>query len=203
MAIKKKEELSKPQIPAKLQALVTKAFGEQFLKTKFEDKFKETKGEIEGYLSSNSDGFDIEAGKSVKCDEGSFYYTETNRVSIDKDKLIDMVTAGEINIAQVLACVSTFKNEELEKAISSAKFKEIAKTTTSNSLTMKANAEFKAQMEADFEGEGSFKTPAPVVEVKKEEPKLLDTSKLKKKKPVAKKVESEDVDDDLDSILRG
>jgi hypothetical protein len=201
MAIKKKEERSQFNLPAKLQNLVTKAFGEQFLKDKFEKKFKDTKADMEAYLSSNEDGFDIEAGKSVKCEEGSFYYTERNTISVDKDALIDLVESGKISLAQVLACVSTFKNEELEKAISTSKFKEISSVKTSASLTLKANAEYKAKMEADFEG--GFSTPIEEEKKEEKEESLLDTSKLKSKKKAIKKVEVEDVDDDLDSILRG
>lgn len=199
MAIKKKDEVSAPQLPAKLSGLLTKAFGEQFLSDKFEKNFKATKVEIEDYLKTGD--FDIETGKAVKCEEGSFYYTERNTVTVDKDALIDLVESGKISLAQVLACVSTFKNEELEKAISTSKFKEISTVKTSASLTLKGNAEYKAKMEADFEG--GFSAPIEVKEDKKEEPALLDTSKLKKAK-AKKKVEiTEDVDDDLDSILKG
>lgn len=200
MAIKKKDEV-KQSLPSQLQGLLTKAFGEQFLKTKFEDMFKATKSEMEKYLNDNDDGFDIEAGKAVKSAEGSFYYTETERCSIDKDALIAMVEAKEITLAQVLMCVSTFKNEELEKAISTKKFEEIAKKSITKSLTLKANAEYKAKLEEDFNDGDSF--GKAMKEIEKEEPKLLDTSKLKKKKAekkVSKKVES--VDDDLDSILK-
>ena len=199
MAIKKKDEI-RQSLPSQLQGFLTKAFGEQFLKTKFEDMFKATKSDIESYLKDNDDGFDIEAGKSVKSEEGMFYYTESDRYAIDKDALIEMIEAGEVTLAQVLTCVSTFKNDELEKAISSKNFAIISKKSVTKSLTLKANAEYKAKLEEDF-NDDSFGAAMKEIE---EEPKLLDTSKLKKKK-VEKKVSKkkvESVDDDLDSILK-
>jgi hypothetical protein len=198
MAIKSKEEKSVPQIPSKLQGLLTKAFGEQFLSDKFDKKFKETKVEIEDFLKAGE--FDITKGTATPCAEGTFNYVERNTVTVDKDALIEMVESGAVSLAQVLACVSTFKNEELEKAISTSKFKEISSVKTTASLTLKGSAEYKAKMEADFEG--GFSLPEEKTEVK-EEPKLLDTSKLKAKKKAVKKVEAENVDDDLDSILKG
>ena len=199
MAIRKKDEVkATAQLPAKLQSLATKAFGEQFLQKKFEDHFKATKSEIEEYLETNSDGFSIDTGKATACEEGTFNYIERTTITVDKDKLIEMVANKEISLAQILACVSTFKNEDLEKAITTSRFKEITTSKTSASLTLKANREYKAKMEAEF-NEGGFKeekVESKVLEIDDEE--VIDVKKLKKKP--AKKV-SASVDDDLESIL--
>lgn len=195
MAIKKKGEVAAPQLPAKLGSLLTKAFGEQFLQKKFDDNFKETKGEIEAFLVAED--FDITIGKSTTCPEGAFNYIERKTIAVDKDKLIDLITSKKVTLAQVLACVSTFKNEDLEKAISTPEFAKITSESTSKSLQLRANAAYKSKMEDEFAG--GFKDVAveeiELLEV--EETEVLDVKKITKKK--SKKVV--DVDDELDSIL--
>jgi len=193
MAIKKKDEVVAPQLPAKLGSLLTKAFGEQFLAKKFEDNFKETKGDIEEFLLKED--FDITVGKSTTCPEGAFNYIERRTLAVDKDKLIGLIESKKVTLAQVLACVSTFKNEDLEKAISTVEFAKLATESTSKSLQLRANAAYKSKMEDDFAGGFKEEKIEEIEEI--EEIEVLDVKKISKKK--SKKVV--DVDDELDSIL--
>lgn len=196
MAIKKKGEVAAPQLPAKLGSLLTKAFGEQFLAKKFEDNFKETKSDIEGFLVTED--FDITVGKSTICPEGAFNYVERKTLVVDKDKLIELIESKKVTLAQVLACVSTFKNEDLEKAISTVEFAKIATESTSKSLQLRANAAYKSKMEEDFAGGFKEEKIEEIELLEVEEIEVLDVKKISKKK--SKKVVAS-VDDELDSIL--
>lgn len=147
MAIRRTKEKESTNLPDRLAKLLEKGFTEQFMSSKFEELFKETKKDVVGYLESNEDGFDADLGKGFKCEQGTVIYTSRTNVSVDKDKLVQLVEEGKLSVGQLIACISTFKNEDLEKSLSTPVFNEVAKKSSSESLTFRGSAEFKAEME--------------------------------------------------------
>lgn len=204
MAIKKKKDAtSYTELPANIDTLALKAFTEQFLAKRYDDEFKTTKEEMFKQLDESS--LEITVGEGLKTKYGSITIMDTNRKKVDNDKIIELVKAGKLTIEQVLACVSTYNNEELEKSISTKVFEKVATVTTTRSTTMKANAEFKAKCESQFSSKAEpldIHEELEIVErkakkeVKKEEIKLSSRDKLK-----AAMKEEKSVDDELDDIL--
>lgn len=205
MAIKKKAvAASAVELPRNIDQLSLKAFTEQFLTKKYEDTFKETKGELLAAIEVSD--LELTMGESFKTKYGTILINETTRKKVDNDKLIDLVMSKKISIEQVLACVSTFNNEELEKTLSTPVFNKIVTPSTTQSTTLKANAEFKKKCEEEFELGGIVPVDVPrelskmkdeIKEVKKEVKEKL-SSRDKLKKAISK---VKDVEDDLDSIL--
>ncbi len=208
MAIKKKKESgSYTELPANIDALALKAFSEQFLKTRYEDEFKATKEDL--FKAIETSDMEITVGEGLKCKYGSIIISDTTRKKVDNDKLIELIHAGKVTLEQVLACVSTYNNEELEKSISSKVFEKISTSNVTRSTTLKANAEFKAKCDAQF----TSKVTAPIdvheelerTEIKVKEEKVKLSSREKLKQAMAKKDEPmdfESVDDELDAILK-
>lgn len=202
MAIKREKKAESNSLPEKLSKLLEKGFTEQFMSARFEELFKETKTEVVEYLENNEDGFDADLGKGFKCDQGTVIYTSRSTISVDKDKLIELVKSGRVSLEQVLATVSTFKNEDLEKTLSTPVFKEISTSKSSESLTFRGSAEFKAKLDEEF---GSKPAPAPLV-TKAAVSKEDAAAKAKAAEAVAKlakKKASVSADADLDAILGG
>lgn len=200
MAIKKKTVSTANELPENIDQLSLKAFTEQYLKTRYEECFKETKVEL--FAAIESSDLELTIGESFKTKYGTILISETKRKKVDNDKLIDLINKGKISIEQVLACVSTFKNEELEKTLSTPIFEKVSTFEITQSTVMKSNAEFKAQCETQFnaiEIDAKPKSPPPPHPMAPVE-KVSSKDKLKKAMAKTKKVEV-DADDELDSIL--
>lgn len=223
MAIKKKE--SKPStnvLPGDLDTLVHRAFTEQFMSSKYDDLFKGSKAEVLQYIEK-SDDIEITQGEGFKTEYGSIILSERKNISIDKDKLAELVSDGTISVEQLLACVSTFKNEDLEKTLSTGTFNDIATKSASQTFTFKATGDFKAQCELEFDGGPvvpagetakvreaakqelksipSKPSPSRVKEIVKEAAQTLSASE-KAKAAVAKAKSKGSATDDLDAILK-
>lgn len=199
MAIKAKGTVAEIQLPEELNELLKKGFTEQQLKSHYEDMFKETK-EIALKLVEASSEVTLEVGTALKSKFGSINIVETNRPSIDKDKLIELVESGKVSIVDVLQCVSTFKNDDLEKAISTKLFSEIATDNVGKSFTWKISPEFKRECE-EIMGEG------PLVIVEKAKPivaKAVVKPVVEKPKTAKEKVQAASAKlKSLDDILKG
>lgn len=205
MAIKLKKQDDKTRLPVKLDKLLLQGFSFQAIAAKYEDAFKSTKGEIEDYLESNDDGFDL-VEKTFKCDQGSVTYVERTSYDYNKDAIIELVNSGKVTL-ETLIGLATFPAEKLKVALGETNFKSVSTEKTSTYLTLKANADFKEECDR------KFADILPKEEVKEEpkveaapEPKAKakpDLSEAKKKALEAKKLASKasSVDDDLASIL--
>jgi hypothetical protein len=208
MAIKKKTDEKPDQLPPELERLLKRGFTEQFLRDKYDAIFKETKAETLGYIEG-SEEVEITIGKSLKSPFGSIILSEPVRCSIDKDKVIEMIEAGIVSVAQVLSCVSTWKNDELEKTLSSSVFNEVATKTTSQTFTFKATPEFKEKCESEFSKKEvapvAVSKPAPKPAVEKPVSKPSDGARAAaqraKAKLAASKKSTASAEDDLDAIL--
>lgn len=213
MAIKKKTDKKESNVlPGELDNMVHKAFTQQFLSSKYETLFKDSKAEVLAYIEK-SDDIEITQGEGFKTEYGSIILSSRTTVKIDKDKLAELVADGTISVEQLLGCVSTFKNEDLEKTLSSSVFDSLAEKTSSDTFTWKATGDFKSDCDAQFDKTGpdamaELKTvvaPAPKAKAKVEPTpevkKLSAADKAKAAKArMSKKVNA---DDDLDSILKG
>jgi hypothetical protein len=214
MAIKLKKQDDKTRLPAKLDKLLLQGFSFQAIAAKYEDAFKSTKGEIEDYLESNDDGFDL-TEKTFKCDQGSVTYVERTSYDYDRDAIIEMVNSGKVTL-ETLIGLASFPAEKLKVALGETNFKAVSTEKTSTYLTLKANADFKEECDRKFADILPKEEAKEVkeVEVKKEaapEPKpkakpkakTEDLSEAKKKALEARKLASKtsSVDDDLASIL--
>ncbi len=211
MAIKLKKQDDKTRLPAKLDKLLLQGFSFQAIASKYEEAFKSTKGEIEDYLDSNDDGFDL-TEKTFKCDQGSVTYVERTSYDWDKDAIIEMVNSGKVTL-ETLIGLASFPAEKLKVALGETNFKAVSTEKTSTYLTLKANADFKEECDRKFsdilpkEVEAVKEVevapePKPTKAKSKAEPKA-DLSEAKKKALEARKLASKtsSVDDDLASIL--
>ena len=144
------EDKKTAEVTPQLSEILAKAFSAQFIQKKFEEKFKEAKTEIDDYVKNNTDGFFVTPGEATVCADGKFTFSERATIKVDTSALLKMINRKEITIAQVLECVSTFKNDELEKSISTKNFDKVHSKSVTSVMTMTANAEFKARMSADF-----------------------------------------------------
>ena len=222
MAIKLKKEQEKNSLPAKLSSLLLQGFSFQQISAKYEEAFKSTKEEIEGYLESNDDGFDL-TEKTFKCDQGSVTYVERTSYDYDKDAIIEMVNSGKVTL-ETLIGLASFPAEKLKVALGETNFKAVATEKSSTYLTLKASAEFKEECDRKFadilpkkesepsEPEVEVKKKAPTKEVKsptkevkaKEEKVDLAIKKAKEARELAKsKTKASSVEDDLNAILEG
>jgi hypothetical protein len=217
MAIKRKEDKPASNVlPGELDNMVHKAFTEQFLSSKYDDLFKDSKAEVLAYIEG-SDDIEITQGEGFKTEYGSIILSERKNIAIDKSKLAGMIEAGELTVDQLLACVSTFKNEDLEKTLSSSKFAEISTKTATQTFTFKSTGDFKAQCETEFQPAPTSKETkvAPTPKAPAPKPELPPKAKAvvkaaadslsaaeKAKAAVAKAKTKSSPTDDLDAILK-
>lgn len=160
MAIKAKSAKSDvTQLPAEIEDLVKKGFTEQQMSSYYEDQFKATKTEALDLIKKSED-ITIEVGTALKTDYGSINLVERETKVIDKDKLIALVDAGKISIVEVLSCVSTFKNEDLEKALGTSTFKTLATVNVGQSFTWKISPDYKSECESVISGAAPTPKPA-------------------------------------------
>jgi len=216
MAIKKKEDKASTRVlPGDFDELLFKAFTEQFLSSKYDDLFKDTKADVLKYIEK-TDEFEINEGEGFKTEYGSIILSSRRNISVDKSKLAKMVEDGALTVDQLLACVSTFKNEDLEKTVSTTKFQEISTVNTSQTFTFKGTTDFKASCDAQFSSAAPFvsvKAPSPKVSappapakakaIVKEAAASLERMSVadKAKASVSKKNQKASPDSDLDAIL--
>lgn len=206
MAIRRSKEKETINLPAKLESMLEKGFTEQFMASKFEELFKATKSDVKAYLEKNEDGFEVDLGKGFKCEQGTVIVTSRGNVQIDRDKLVELVESGKLSVGQLVACISTFKNEDLEKSLSTSVFDSIATRSNTESLTFRASAEYKAQMEEKM----GLPTSTPIKleedlkpEAKPEAAKPAPKAALAAAKAAAAKAKAKTktAESDLDDIL--
>lgn len=212
MAIKRKDDQKKTQeLPEKFSALCLKSFSLQAIAKRYEDQFKESKGELVEYLETNEDGMDVDLGKGIKCDQGMIIYTTRNNYKINTDLIIEMIKDGAVSLETILG-LATLNAEKLKVAIGETAFNVVATNAPTESLTLRASAEFKALCEDKFiqeskpapkaiPAEPAKQEPAPKAK-KKSEPKAVDDSKAKALAAAAKlKSKSKTPEQDLNDIL--
>jgi hypothetical protein len=225
MAIKLKKEQDKNQLPAKLDKLLLQGFSFQQIAAKYEEAFKTTKGEIEEYLESNDDGFDL-TEKTIKCDQGSVTYVERTSYDYDKDAIVELVKSGAVTL-ETLIGLATFPAEKMKVALGESNFKSVATEKTSTYLTLKASADFKEECDRKFadilpkEEKRDFSEAEKVVAKaekavvaapKKEAPKAkapkkekldeaIEEAKRARELASASKAPKASVEDDLNAIL--
>lgn len=196
MAIKAKSAKSDlTELPANIEDLIKKGFTEQQMSSYYEDEFKATKAEALNLIEKSS-AITIEVGTALKTEFGSINLVERETKSIDKNKLIELYESGKISIVEVLSCVSTFKNDDLEKAMGSALFKTVATISVGQSFTWKISPDYKKECEDVILGVASDKAlpSLPPVPVEKEMKKAAAVSAAKSAKAKLKSV---------DQILKG
>ena len=205
MAIKSKETKIQVSIPAQLDDLAQKGFTFQQLSSIYEEKFKETKGDLEDYLSKTKE-IEVTDGKSIDTPYGKICYQGNARPSYEynTDKLVALIERGDVTLDQILACVSSFKTEDLQKTIGK-KFDEVATLKPSKpSIRFTATPEFKSEMKEKF-GETLDGVATIAKEVKTIESKKPDSEKVKKAIATAKKLvkkAKKDVNAELEDILK-
>lgn len=199
MAIKAKEVKSGfTVLPAQISELVKKGFTEQQMSSIYEDKFKDTKAQALK-LIEESDQVTLTVGEAIKTEYGSINLIETDRKSIDKDKLIKMVEDGEISIVDVLSCVSTFKNDDLEKTLGKRLFDTVATSSISKSFTWKISPDYKKECQ-DVMGD-DVEVVRPVVPVAP--PKPAKPAAVAKPTAAAKAAAVKSKLKSVDDILKG
>lgn len=171
MAIKgKKTEPEKSTLPARLDEMLLKGFSYQAICDQYETAFKSVKEDVKVYLESNDDGFDVDMGKGFKSDYGTVCMSERSNYSYDKDKLLELVENGTITVATLIELAS-FPAEKLKTALGEKNFNSLAVNKPTQTLTFKANSEFKESVQEKFK-DVLPKDEEEVVEVKKEVKKV-------------------------------
>lgn len=216
MAIKRKgQEPTVPSHPVEFQSRVTKAFTLQQIRDKYDDAFKGEKTWIVDYLENNQDGVEVTQGKALKVENGQLIYTSRDNWKIDLEQIEGMIARGELTVATLLQ-ISSINATKLKTMVGEAKFAKLATNSPTESLTMKADAEFKAEIDGLFDVEASLGEPAPKVKTQTPAPtvsapvepfkvKSSGNSLAKAKAAAAKSapLATGDVDADLDAILNG
>lgn len=134
-------------LPAKLGELCMNGFALQQCRDIFGKDFKAVGEDIKDYLENNTDGFTVDMGVGFPTDMGKVTFTERSNWSVDTDKLEAMVANGDISVAQLIACVSTWKASDLEKTLGTNAFDTVADNNPTEYLTLRANSEYKVQAE--------------------------------------------------------
>jgi hypothetical protein len=160
MAIKRKDTTgAAPSLPSDFLAHCRKAFSLQQISGLYKDGFDAEKGWLLEYLEKNTEGVSIEAGKAIKVPEGQLVFKTTVRFDINTAKLEELVKAGEISLATVLA-VATFSAEKLKTALGEARFGTLATPKPSESLALTATPDFKREVEETFSTRSLVSEPA-------------------------------------------
>lgn len=217
MAIKRKgQEPTGPNLPAQFQEHVTKAFTLQQIRDKYDDAFKGEKEWIVGYLEKNQDGVEVTQGKALKVEHGQLIYTSRDNWKIDLDQIEAMITRGEMTVATLLQ-IASINATKLKTMIGDSKFAKLATNSPTESLTMKADAEFKAEIDQMFDVETSLGSEVSASrEAARKDIQAIEAPKAKEVFPVkksnslakakaaqAKTTPTISVDADLDAILKG
>lgn len=194
-------------VPEKLANMLLPAFTHQALAKKYDDIFSDEKKDIVAYLEKNDDGFEIEMSKGFQCDQGQVIYQSRSNWKFDTDKILALVESGHVTLATLVNACS-FNAEKLKTAIGEKEFGSLATQSSTEYLTMKANAEFKAKVDEQFgsvTAEVKAEKPAKVetkVEAKVEAKPAKSDSLAKAKAAAAKaKSKSKSADQDLEDIL--
>lgn len=216
MAIKRKgQDPTGPDHPAEFQNHVTKAFTLQQIRDKYDGAFKDEKEWIVGYLENNEDGVEVTQGKALKVEHGQLIYTSRDNWKIDVDKIQEMVLDGTLTLTTLLQ-IASINAKKLKDMLGEAKFAKVATNEPTESLTMKADAEFKTEIDRMFDVETSIGTnisegreaarkDLQAIEPPKAkvDPFKVKSSLAKAKAAQAKPLAKGDVDADLDAILNG
>lgn len=217
MAIKRKgQQPAGPSHPAEFEEHVTKALTLQQISDKYKKAFDAEKDWVKGYLENNDDGVTVEQGKALKVEHGSVLFTERANWKIDLKVIEDQILSGEMTIATLLA-ISTINATKLKDAVGEKKFRLMATNEPTEYLTLKADLEFKAEIDRMFDVETSLNAGAEITAGREAARKDLQAVKPKAA-PVAAKQSSlakakaavkektypaVSVDADLDAILKG
>jgi len=207
MAIKRKTEEEASSLPQSFLNQVRRAFSFQAIAGKYEEVYKAEKGEILSYLESNFDGVEVVSGKALKTEYGSIVFKTTDYHSVDSEKIEDMIKTGAVSLSSILA-IAKIDAKKLAVVIGEKRAAEITTTKTTESISMTATPDFKAEIDKAFSLETGASKAAPEAPAPKA-PKPLKPLKdvvaapskltsLEKAKLAASKSK---VDTDLDAIL--
>lgn len=211
MAIKEKQKKkSDITLPPKMHNLAYKAFAFGVMEKKYGESFKDGKVELMDYLTSNTDGINIDVSSTLPTPFGSITLTERNNYTLDKDAIEGLVTSGKLSLRS-LCELASINAEKLRGVIGDKEFDKISESSQTRFLTLKASSDFKAKFddvtmvaESTSTVETGQPTPTPAPEKKepeKKEPKKFD--RKKSAKSIAAEVAEAEVStsDDLDAIL--
>ena len=186
MAINRSSKDDKKSLPAKLTDLLLKGFTLQAVRDNYADAYDASRKDITGYLEHNTDGFEVNLSEGFPCDQGMVIYQSRSNWSYDKDQIIELVKTGKLTV-ETLISVASFNAEKLKTAIGDTPFNALATNKPTESLTLRATAEFKESVAEKMPG--LVPTKAEKLEEPKAEPK--------------KKASKKSAEDDLDAILKG
>jgi hypothetical protein len=212
MVIKKKDEIQASALPEKFESMVKKAASYQIISSKYEELFKESKGEIVVYLEHNDDGVNVETGKALKTSVANVIYKSRDNWTIAVDKIEKMIEKGELSLSTVLN-IAKIDAKKLKDCIGEAKFTTLAVNEPSSYLAITATPDFKAEVAEMFGGEVKKEETEKQVEKIKEEKKpakkedVKDSLKkakaaAKTAKPSKREAAAKTIEDDLDEILK-
>lgn len=204
MAINRnKKPDDKPQLPEKLEELLIQGFSLQAARDMFGDAFKDVGKSVTDYFEHNTDGFSVDVGKGVKCEQGSVIYQSRNNFKFDVDEIVKLIAAKKVTLETVLNCAS-FSAEKMKTAIGSD-FDRIATNTPTEFITFKATSEFKKSAQDKFSEFLPELKSEEVVEVKPVKPAKAEKSDAQRAKEIAAKVKKpvavKSAEDDLADIL--
>jgi hypothetical protein len=141
MAIRRKDEKSKPQVPAEIEATVDQALEAAYLSDFFAGKKDELKAQAVS-LIENDPRVELVIGEGFRTANGMIILSERKNAEVDAAALEAAIAAGHLNIADLLACVSTWKKDRLAEVIPGA----VSFGDPTPSTTLRPAAHFKARM---------------------------------------------------------
>lgn len=206
MAIKRgPKQTNVTQVPLELAELAESAFFAQQMKDCFGSLFDEDKAKIFKFLEHTDEVTLDSNNKTLDVPEcGSITFATRRKTTIDKDKLVEMVESGRINI-HTLVEIATFSADKLKTVLGSEAKKVVTEEEPTEYLTLKATPDFKAKVQSEFDSTFHRETksePKPPKKAPKKEPKAKPKSSPKDSLAAIKAAKSEgNPDSDLADIL--
>ena len=139
-------------LPAAFAERVRRAFSLQAIRDKYKAAYDDERVWLDDYIKSNDDGITLTVSKAFKVAEGTITMKQRTDYTIDTEAVAKMIASGELSLATVLN-IASINALKLQACIGEARFAAIATTKPSEPFVeLKANADFKAEMERTFHG---------------------------------------------------
>lgn len=151
MAIRRKEEKSRPSLPVEIEATVDRALEAKYLSEYFEGKKKDLMGEAVRQIENDS-RVELVIGEGLKSRNGMVVLMERRNFDVDAAAIEAAVAEGLVSVADLVACVSTWKKDRLGEVLPGA----MAEKDPTRITQLRVQPHFEAQMQAKHQELDAF-----------------------------------------------